>query len=712
MAYVGSSFARTSSPDVARIVGTLLLTLSIPLLFWQSTPDNQLSIGQAQFVVVHSMMEIFAVIVAALVFFTGQGAAETERSSRALALGCAFLAVGVFDMVHFLSYIGMPDVLTPNSPHKSIVFWLLARFTAGAGLLAYVLLPEGPAPRSPLLRHAWLPTLLITAALSWALVKTPDAVPQTYVPEAGLTPFKVALEWAVFALYLGIAVLLGLRRKQITHCDFNSLFLAVLLMAAGELFLAVYVQVTSTANLLGHSYKVAAYYFLYRAIYTEAVSRPFRQMRHMLSHDELTQLPNRAALGARLAQSLARARETGTPSAVLLLDLDHFQAVNDTLGHEQGDLLLVAVAARLRVVLPPDAFLARFSGDEFVIQLENAASARAQAVAEKLLEAMRHEFDIGEDRLGISVSIGIVVYPTNEESASVLLRYADLALHRAKLAGRNCLSVFSHELSEELQRRVRLEARLKHALARGELVLHYQPKHEIESGRLMGWEALLRWQSPELGAVSPDEFIPLAERSGLILAIGDWVLREACRQMRAWQDAGLAAGTMAVNLSARQLRQTDLAQRISRILRETGLAASDLELEITESSLMDNLASAATVLADLEHLGLRIAVDDFGTGYSSLSYLKTFPLHCLKIDRSFIRDIPDDDNDTAIVRTIIALADTLGLTVIAEGVETEAQLAYLRANRCDQAQGYLFSRPLPADECRNVSRAGRDRAIA
>ncbi|WP_324779587.1 putative bifunctional diguanylate cyclase/phosphodiesterase [Thiobacillus sedimenti] len=695
-----------------RIAGTLLLALSIPLLIWQVAPDNQLTITQAHFLVVHSMMEIFAVIVAVLIFFTGHGAAETERSTRAMALGCAFLAVGVFDMLHFLSYLGMPDVVGPNSPHKSIVFWLLGRFAAGAGLLAYVLLPETPVPRSPLRRNAWLVALFVASSVSYALLEAPDAIPRMYDSGVGLTRLKVALEWGVFGLYLGIAALLVLRRKQITNCDFDSLILALLLMAAGELFFTVYVQVTSTANMLGHAYKVFAYYFLYRAIYAEAVSRPFRQMRHMLTHDDLTGLPNRTAFGERLGQSLAHAREAQTACAVLLLDLDHFQTVNDTLGHEQGDLLLVAVAGRIRASLPADAFLARFSGDEFVIQLENAPVERAREVGEGLLQVLSREFDIGNDRLGISVSIGIVAYPSDGESASVLMRYADLALHRAKLAGRNCIRVFSRELSEEIQRRVLLEARLKQALERRELVLHYQPKREISTGRLTGWEALLRWQSPELGSVSPDEFIPLAERSGLILPIGEWVLREACRQMRAWQDAGLAAGTMAVNLSARQFRQMDLAEEVSAVLRDTGLAPADLELEITESSLMDNLATAATVLTDLERLGIRIAVDDFGTGYSSLSYLKTFPLHCLKIDRSFIRDIPGDDNDTAIVRTIIALAGTLGLTVVAEGVETEAQLAYLRANRCDQAQGYLFSRPLPPEACLALLRAGPRRAAA
>jgi len=487
--------------------------------------------------------------------------------------------------------------------------------------------------------------------------------------------------------------------------------LTLLLMAAGELFFIVYVEVNSTASLIGHAYKVFAYYFLFRAIYAEAVSRPFRQMQHMLTHDDLTGLPNRTAFNDKLNLAVARARQDA-PCAVLLLDLDRFQNVNDTLGHEHGDLLLVSVAGRIRTSLPEAAFMARFSGDEFVILLENTTTEGAKQVGQDLLQAMGREFDLGNDRLGINASLGIVSYPEYGESASVLMRYADLALHRAKLAGRNCLVMFSHDLSDEIQRRVLLESRLKQALARSELALHYQPKLDIRSGRLMGWEALLRWQSPELGEVGPAEFIPVAEQSGLILPIGEWVLREACRQMRAWQDLGLAAGSMAVNLSMRQFRQKDLTGAISAALSDAGLAPGDLELEITESLIMDDLASAATVLAELEQLGIRIAVDDFGTGYSSLSYLKTFSIQCLKIDRSFIRDIPGDENDTAIVRTIIALANNLGLIVVAEGVETDAQRAYLLANHCDQAQGYLFSRPLPAEDCIELMRTGLHRASA
>lgn len=702
---------RLPGQDLHRLGGILLLAASLPLLLWQAIPANQVAISSPTFLAAHSIMEIFSIVVAALIFFTGHGVRETVRSIRSVALGYAFLAVALFDVLHFLSYIGMPDLVSPNTPHKAILFWLCGRFAAGVGLLLYILIPDAPASRDPVRFGALAGVLLGVGTIATVFLAVPHSLPAMYAEGVGLTPLKIVLEWGMFVFYVAIAGLLYMRRWQITHCDVGSLMLALLLMAAGELFFIVYVEVSSTANLMGHVYKVFAYYFLYLAIYADAVSRPFRQMRHMLTHDDLTGLPNRAAFRDRLNLVVARAHEHA-PCAVLLLDLDHLQNVNDTLGHEHGDLLLVAAARRIRASLPETVFMARFSGDEFVILLENTMVEQAKQTGQTLLQAMAREFDIGEDRLGISASIGIVSYPAEGDSASVLMRYADLALHRAKAAGRNCLMVFSRDLSEEIQRRVLLESRLKHALEHKELALHYQPKLEIRSGRLMGWEALLRWHSPGLGDVSPEEFIPVAEQSGLILAIGDWVLREACRQMRVWQDQGLVAGSMAVNLSTRQFRQTDLVEKISIALRDTGLAPGDLELEITESSIMDNLVSATAVLAELERLGIRIAVDDFGTGYSSLSYLKSFSIHCLKIDRSFINDIPGDDNDTAIVRTIIALAGSLGLTVVAEGVETEAQLAYLRANHCDQVQGYLFSRPLPPDECIRLMREGLLRAVA
>ncbi len=692
--------------DAHRRAGLVLLALVLPLLLWQASPMNQWVVPQADFLAAHSLMEIFAVVVAALIFFTGHGVQQAERSSRSMALGCAFLAVALFDALHFLSYAGMSDMVSPNTAHKSILFALAGRVAAGVGLLAYVLLPETPAARSGFRRYAWIAVILPVAVLSLILLRSPHIVPDLYVEGLGLTRLKVTIQWLLIGLYLFIAALVYLRPGRITNCDFESLILALLLMAAGELFFTLYVKVGSTANFIGHCYKVFAYYFLYRAIYAEAVSLPFRRMRHMLTHDDLTGLPNRTAFNEQLNLSLQRARRNHVPCAVLLLDLDHLQNVNDTLGHEQGDLLLVAAAARIREKLGDAGFLARFSGDEFVILLENAAVERAKAVGESLLHAMAQEFDIGTDRLAISASVGIVTCPADSESASTLMRYADLALHSAKVSGRSGLVVFSRDLAEVIERRVLLEAHLKHALARNELTLHYQPKREISTGRLTGWEALLRWQSPKLGTVNPQEFIPIAEQTGLILSIGQWVLRNACLQLRAWKDLGLAPGNMAVNLSTRQFRQKDLADEIAAALSDAGLEPGDLELELTESLIMDNLASAAEVLAGLEQLGIRIAIDDFGTGYSSLSYLKTFPIHCLKIDRSFIQDIPADENDTAIVRTIIALARSLGLTVVAEGVETEAQLDYLRTNQCDEGQGYLLSRPLDPEACTRLMRAG------
>lgn len=695
-------------PAPHRAVGYLLLALALPLLAWQVLPVHQWVLPQADFLALHSLLEVFTVVVSALVFFTGLGAVEAARSSRTMELGGAFLAVGLFDMLHLLAYAGMPDLISPNTPHKAILFWLLARAVAGIGLLAYVLLADRPVSNVPMVRRLWfLAVLLLVLAVAWLPLTAPERILPMYHEGVGLTRLKVALEWGICGLYLLAALVAVWRRRRISECEFGSLLLALLLMAASEVFLAIYVQVSSTANLLGHVYKLVAYYFLYRAIYAEAVNRPFRQMRHVLTHDALTGLPNRAAFGEALGRVLARGGATRAPCAVLLLDLDHFQNVNDTLGHEQGDRLLVAIVARLRENLPAASDVARFSGDEFVILLEDAQPAQARQLGDTLLLALAREFEIGEDRVGISASIGMATFPQDGDTVSALLRHADLALHQAKLAGRNCVVGFSTELDRGFQRRMQLEAGLRHALERGELALHYQPKWEIESGRLAGWEALLRWHSPELGQVRPDEFIPLAERTGLILQVGDWVLREACRQLREWRAQGLPTGTMAVNLSARQFRQRDIAEEVSKVLRETGLAPADLELEITESVLMDDIAAATVVLTDLERLGVRIAIDDFGTGYSSLAYLKSFPIHCLKIDRSFITDIPRGGNDAVIVRSIIALSRSLGLQVVAEGVETQEQFTYLRDNACDQAQGYLFFPPLPPADCHDLLRACR-----
>lgn len=692
--------------DAISAVGVLLLVLSLPLLIWQAFPHNQVAFSAAGFLVVHSLMEIFAVVVAALIFFIVYGARDTGRTLRAVVLGYAFLAVAVFDVLHLLSYAGMPDTITPNSPHKSILFWLCARVAGVLGLLAYILLPPLEVRRESLYRWGALATLLAVMMVGLSILIWPGQPPAMYVPGEGLTPTKVAMEWLVVSLYLLAAGLLWWRRERLAGCDTHSLLLALLLMAAGELFFTVYVEVSSTANLLGHTYKVIAFYFLYRAIFAEAVRRPFMRIRHMLSHDELTGLHSWSAFNERLQQVIDESRAHGYACAVILLGLDNFKTVNATLGHEQGDQLLRAVAQRISAALPPSVFIARFSGDTFVLLLARSNARQAQQAGQALLHAMREEFDLGEDHIAVGASLGMVLFPRDGEDVSALLRHADVALQRAKADGRHRQVVFSPELGEAILRRARVEFGLRYALARGELSLHYQPKVALADGRIIGWEALLRWDSRELGAVSPAEFIPVAEESGLILTIGDWVLQQGCRQMVAWQAAGLAGGALAVNLSTRQFRQNDLPERVEAILRDTGLPPQLLDLEITESIIMDNPASAAEMMTKLVRLGVHIHIDDFGTGHSSLSYLKTFPIHSLKIDRSFIRDIPGDENDVAIVHAILGLGHSLGLEVVAEGVETEAQLAYLKQEGCDVLQGYLFSRPLPAQEAEALLRSG------
>jgi len=685
--------------DLTYLVGYAFLILGFPLLVWQIFPENQLAINQADFLVAHSMMETFSVIVSALIFFTVYGTRDTTHSLRTMVLGCAFFATAMFDTFHFLSYISMPDFITPNSPNKSILFWLAARFSVGFGLLLYVAWPWANNTHSRWTRLVYLVSFIVIISVSSLILFLPDHLPAMFVTGTGLSEIKIYLEWLVFSIYILTAVILYRHRNETNKFNVKYLMLALLLMALGELFLTMYTRVSNTANLIGHIYKVTGYFFLYRAIFSETVRLPFLQITKMLAHDELTGLASRSAFNELLSKEINAAKQEQTGCAVILMGLDHFKTVNATLGHERGDLLLMAVAERIHGIVPANVTVARFSGDMFSILLKNGDIKQATELGDKLLAAMGEEFNLGRDVLEIGASLGVVSYPQDGETVSDLLRNVDVSLHKAKAEGRNCMVVFSHDLSETVNRYALVESRMKHALERDEFSLVYQPKIDIATGKIGGWEALLRWQSPELGAISPVEFIPVAEQSGLILQIGDWVLAEACRQVAEWKANGCYSGAIAVNLSARQFCQKDLPKKIERILSEAGINADDITLEITESDIMDNPAQTSIMLDQLEKLGVYAAIDDFGTGHSSLSYLKTFPIRWLKIDRSFICDIPSDENDVAIVRSIVSLGHSLGLKVIAEGAETQEQIDYLRSINCDSVQGYFYSRPLPPDEC-------------
>jgi diguanylate cyclase (GGDEF)-like protein len=418
------------------------------------------------------------------------------------------------------------------------------------------------------------------------------------------------------------------------------------------------------------------------------------QLRH---YESLTGLPNRALLADRLQHAIARADRGGGLLGVMILDLDNFKEINDALGQAVGDRVLTEAARRLQSCLRGTDTLARLGDDEFAILLEGAPDVEEiSQVAQRLLASVAERTDVASHELYLSASIGLAVYPVDDQDAEALLRNANVAMHHAKREGRNNFQRFSRDMAARTERHAELKLRLHRALERGEFRLHYQPLVSLSSRTVLGAEALLRWKDRER-TVAPAEFVPLAEETGLIVPIGLWALREACRQCRAWIDGGHASMQVSVNLSPRQFRQNGLVRAIESILREAELPASSLELEITETAIMHSTAHTLEALHDLKALGVRVSLDDFGTGYSSLAYLHRFPVHKLKIDQSFVRDIGADRADTALVGTMVALARQLELTSVAEGVETRAQLDYLLDVGCETGQGYFFSPPLEAE---------------
>lgn len=422
------------------------------------------------------------------------------------------------------------------------------------------------------------------------------------------------------------------------------------------------------------------------------------RINQLANFDVLTGLPNRTLLTDRINQAISIAQRSGESLTLMFLDLDHFKNVNDSLGHHVGDELLLEVAKRLKALVREADTVSRLGGDEFIMVLTGADAKGAARVAKRLLEVIAQPYLIGQHELIITASIGIALYPDDGKDFDTLFKCADAAMYRSKRSGHNNYCFFTPEMQEHSIRTLQLENALRRAVELGQLVLHYQPQISLESGRVIGAEALVRWQHPEFGLVPPAEFIPIAEETGQILQIGEWVLRTAIRQMKVWMDSGLGPMMIAVNLSSVQFRHLHLPELVTKILEEVQLPPEYLELELTESVAMDNPLAAIGVMNNLHERGIRMSIDDFGTGYSSLSYLKRFQIYKLKIDQSFVRDITEDADDKAIVSAIISLAKSLGMKTIAEGVETEGQLAYLREQCCDEVQGYFYSKPLPADQ--------------
>ncbi len=435
------------------------------------------------------------------------------------------------------------------------------------------------------------------------------------------------------------------------------------------------------------------------------------QLYHLAHHDMLTGLPNRHLFLDRLRHDMAMARRTKKKAAVLFLDLDRFKIINDTLGHTVGDKLLKQMGWRLQECVREIDTVARMGGDEFTIGLANLdQDAGAEKVAEKILKALSKPVRIDGHELFITTSIGISLFPDDGDDPLTLIKMADIAMYSAKAQGRNNYQLYQPTMDLDADKRLVLENGIRRALENDQFRVFYQPKVDIVSGRVTAMEALLRWEHPELGLLPPNDFIPLAEETGLIFPIGEWVLREACRQNRRWQDKGIPPVRVAVNISGYQLQQKNLTDKILTVLSETGLEARYLEIEVTETVVMQNPDAAVKILNEVKELGVHIAIDDFGTGYSSLAHLKRFSVNTLKIDKSFVRDVELNSTDAAIATAIIAMGNSLKLQVIAEGVETEGQLDFLKQQSCHEVQGFLFSRPLPAEDVEALlSRALPDR---
>lgn len=426
---------------------------------------------------------------------------------------------------------------------------------------------------------------------------------------------------------------------------------------------------------------------------------------HLAHYDTVTNLSNRHFFNERLASLVSRALQFKERAVVMFIDLDNFKIVNDTLGHDTGDALLRIVAERLSATLRFGDVISRIGGDEFAILLENVEKANQSVmVAEKCLASLAEPILIDGNELYIGASIGISICPDDAADMHELLKHADTAMYYAKSKGKNTYQLFLPEMKEGAQKRLTLESSLRRALDRQEFALFYQPQIDLKSRRITGVEALLRWIHPELGIVNPDEFIPIAEENGLIVPIGEWVLKTACLQIKAWQESGLKHLTMSVNLSGRQLKEDRLVERIKAIVHETGVDPATLHLELTESMLMDAGTITIEKLEQICAMGIQLEIDDFGTGYSSMSYLKRYPITTLKVDKSFVRDLPEDTDDAAITSAIIAMAQSLKMHVMAEGVETDAQAEFLLANGCSNAQGYLFSKPAPAEQIEKLLR--------
>ncbi|RAP77336.1 putative bifunctional diguanylate cyclase/phosphodiesterase [Paenibacillus montanisoli] len=681
---------------LAAIIGFLFMRGFHSELYWTVQKDIYLFI--------HSGMEFIGFAISFTMLVLGWLFFAKTLSKHRLYTAALFGAVGLLDLLHGLTAEGMPFYRPVGETTISSLFAMTAQLAGSVGLFLIFSkkdAPIGTSKRLPAVAVS-LGFTSITAVLYYALTGLPAVAALT---GASLDLLEVLVRIVILLSYMGaIGMVLFLNRNERPQALLTIIQALVLFLVANVQFM-LGSGMQDSDMLIGHLYRLAGYYFLMKGIYYVTLEEPFKQQKrtearinYLAYHDELTGLSNRRLLQEQLDAELQRARLSSSRLAVFLLDIDRFKTFNDALGHSFGDQMLQAVSERLRLAAGKPNHVFRMGGDEFVVLLpgiRESEKERVEAKAKALMGLFDAPFVLGEAEYHITISLGISFFPQDGDSVEVLLKNADTAMYNAKMH-RNEYSSYEPEMNRKSHDRLRLESDLRRAIEQEQFTLAYQPLINLNTGKVVGVEALVRWHHPQRGLLPPGDFIPLTEENGLILQLGEWVLKAACKQNVAWQNAGLPPMMMSVNLSMRQFRQHQLAERIKGILDQTGMPPKYLELEITESMTSD-VEFASDMLASLKEIGVQISIDDFGTGYSSLISLKRFPIDKLKIDRSFVGDLTQGGSDAAIVSTITSMAKNLKLKVTAEGVENDEQIQFLRERNCEEAQGFYFTKPIPAN---------------
>ena len=686
----------------------LKLVLPFFLLVLVLLFDHQLYgvFGERNYVTIHLMIEILIIISSATIAIQAWLIMPYVLSNRRLYVGALFLALGLLEIIHTLSYKGMPFFLKESSTYSASWFYMVSRLTQALGLLLIL----STKPKKVHSMQRWIVySLAGLYSIIWAfIIYQPyiQLLPNLVIEGVGTTLLKNELQYLAILLQFILIVYLWKSYKN-SPTEYAVIIMASLYLILADSMFTTYQSVYDIRNLFGHLFQLVGYYFLLKALYYSSVEEPFESLlktqkkledsreslHYMAYHNELTGLPNSRYLKEQLTKEL---QSQGRKKAILMIEIDRLKGINESLGHSFRDLLVKKVSVRLRESLPKELFISKMNGGEFTILLDSIEDKEdIIKVCKQIQEAMEEPFQIQHFLLKVTSNIGIAIYPNHGEREEDLFKHAQVAMREAQILTER-YQFYHSEMDQHLEERLVLEQDLYGALEKGELQLVYQPQVNVKTGRIHSAEALIRWKHPQKGFISPVTFIPIAEETGLIVPIGEWVLETACKQAEKWHGEGINIG-ISVNLSIRQFFQQNLVQIVENTLVKTNLSPRYLELEITESMTMDN-KHAIEILHNLKQLGVKIAVDDFGTGYSSMAYLRDFPIDCLKIDRSFVQNIDTNHHDKALISMIISMAKHLELKVIAEGVEEVTQLEFLAERDCESIQGYLFSKPIPPEE--------------